>query len=393
MRLLAINFGGLGDEVLFLPTLKSIKQVHPDWEITLLTEPRSRSIAQLSSLIDKNIVFDIKKSPLTPADYIGLVSMLRAGKYDIVLSSGSSSKVCLLLFLTGIPRRIGFDSGALSKLLLSRAVALNKEQYAGNMYHDLVKGLDIELAAQSPQIDVSEQSIESMSKFLQAERSSAAVKKERKLVLIHPGTSKLALQKGIFKTWAADNWCELVKRLLLLDCEVLLCGGPDDEDTIRDITSKLGHLNGSLESSPTRGSEGGGLFINAFGKTASIKDLAALMHLADLIVCVDSAPMHMAAALQNRLVALFGPTDPKKLLLESDRAVAIAEAGASSKAALGSKGFANSQQQSSSQSNDGTASSSSAPSVQIPLDIVYQTVVDQLNRASVQGSSLEFHSR
>ncbi len=345
--------------MLFLPTLKSIRQAKADWEITLLTEPRSKAIAQLSKLIDKNILFDIKKVPLQPSDYIELVSLIRQGKYDVVVSSGGSTKVSMLLALSGIPVRVGYDSGALSKFLLSKAVKLNKEQYAAYMYHDLVKGLGIEKTPSAPEIDLAPESLKSMKEFLEKERSRATIKEERKLVLIHPGTSRLALQKGIIKTWAPDNWCQLIKRLLSHNCEVMLCGGPDDDDTIRDIIERLGP---DAESNA-------GFFINAYGKTASIQDLAALMELSDLIVCVDSAPMHIAAALQRRMVALFGPTDPKKLLLESDRSIAICEQTAS-------------QTQTKLQPE---------PFVRIQLDIVYQTALDQLNRASVQGSSLEFH--
>ncbi len=359
MKLLAINFGGLGDEVLFLPTLKSIRHAKPDWEITLLTEPRSKGISQLSRLIDKNILFDIKKIPLKPGDYIDLVSMIRAGKYDIVLSSGSSTKVSLLLYLTGIPTRVGYDSGAISNMLLSKAVRLNKEQYAAYMYHDLVKGLGIETTPASPQIDLDQNSLKSMKQFLDKARAVSTSTQERKLVLLHPGTSRLAVQKGIIKTWSPENWCQLINKLLQLDCEVLLCGGPDDDATIGDITQKLGDKANSQA----------GLFINAYGKTASIQELAALMELADLIVCVDSAPMHIAAALQKRMVALFGPTDPKKLLLESDRAVAIVEDAVTVE----------------------HAKLQPEPYVRIQLDTVYQTALDQLNRASVQESSLGYH--
>jgi ADP-heptose:LPS heptosyltransferase len=349
MRILAINFGGLGDEILFLPTLKSIRSGLADCRITLLTEPRSRSIAGLTSLIDDNIVFDIKKKPLLPSDYLELVLLLRAGKYDTVISSGSSTQVAMLLFLSGIKRRVGYDSGLLSRILLSRAVPLNREQYAADMYHDLVRGLDISLSAGPPQIEVSESALASMQEFLAQERRKATRTESRQLVLIHPGSSRLALQKGIIKTWAGENWCEMVRRLLLLDCEVLLCGGPDDDDTIRDITA-------ALDTNPAVPS---GLFINAYGRTASIKDLAALMQLAGLVVCVDSAPMHMAAALSRRVVALFGPTDPAKLLPASDRSIAIREApppaGQSDRAKSG---------------------------LRIPLDLVYQAAVDQLQQAS-----------
>jgi ADP-heptose:LPS heptosyltransferase len=234
MRLLAINFGGLGDEVLFLPTLASIKSAHPDWEITLLTEPRSRAIAQLSRSIDKLIVFDIKKVPLKPADYLQLISLLQAGKYDTVLASGSSSKVCLLLALSGIPRRIGFDSGALSRFLLSRAIPLKKAQYAAFMYHDLVRGLDLNTDANLPKVDLDATALASMQIFLEKEQQQQNKVGLRQKVVIHPGMSRLALEKGIIKTWAAANWCQLIAWLLEQNCQVVLCGGPDDAETIQE---------------------------------------------------------------------------------------------------------------------------------------------------------------
>ncbi|MBY0358137.1 MAG: glycosyltransferase family 9 protein [Candidatus Obscuribacterales bacterium] len=350
MKMLAINFGGLGDEVLFLPTLKSIRAEHQDWHITLLTEPRSRSITQLTDLIDSNICFDIKKKPLLLSDYVDLVKLIRQGKYDLVLSSGSSPQVAALLFLSGIPRRIGYDSGPLSRFLLTSAVPLNKNQYAGYMYHDLVHGLDITLDPEPPTITITKEAQERMSAFIAAAKPTAATKHR---VLIHPGSSLLALQKGIDKTWSAANWSELIKQLLAEQCQVILAGGPDDEACIAAITAEL-NLSGSLAEA----------FINAYGKTKSVCDLAALMQLSDLIVCVDSAPMHIAAGLQKRVVALFGPTEPDKLLLQSDRVVALRD-------------------QSTNQFAEG---------VQLPPSVVYRSAADQLTRAAIQESSLEFRS-
>ncbi len=355
MKLLAINFGGLGDEILFLPTLKSIKISHPDWQITLLTEPRARSIAQLTSLIDKNIVFDIKKS-LGPADYFELIALLQKEKYDIVLSSGSTSKVSVLLFLSGIPKRIGFDSGWLSKLLLTDAVKLNKEQYAGFMYHDLVSGLALSQQPQAPEIELCKESLASMKSFLAESRAGST---DKKLVLIHPGMSQMALKKGIMKTWAAANWSELTARLIACGKQVILCGGPDDETTIAEISRAL---SGRLSQEAA-----GADFINAYGKTGSIKDLASLMNLSDLVICVDSAPMHMASALKKNLIALFGPTDPDKLLIQNKNSIAIKAESKSE------------------------AKTQTEPCVQIQPDIVFRTAMDLLKQASIQESSLECH--
>lgn len=360
--MLAINFGGLGDEILFLPTLKSIKLEHPDWHITLLTEPRSAAISQLTNLIDANIKFDIKKQPLLPGDYLELISLLRMGRYDAVLSSGSSPLVSILLFTSGIPTRIGYDAGALSKTLLTAAVPLNRDQYAGYMYHDLVRGLGITSAPEPPTLEANQESLTRMSLFLEEATTDSQVAKGQKpnqRVLIHPGSSQLALQKGINKTWSIDNWCELIRRLVTMNCQVVLAGGPDDEKSISEINNNLGQSAQFTDSAKGR-------FINAYGRTKSICDLVALMQLSQLIVCVDSAPMHIAAGLQKRVVALFGPTDAAKLLLQSDRIVALEEKH--------NKGAMNQPQE----------------GVLIPLDVVFHTVIDQLTRASVQESSLEF---
>ena len=51
--------------------------------------------------------------------------------------------------------------------------------------------------------------------------------------------------------------------------------------------------------------------------------LAATIAAANLMMCTDSAPMHLAVAVQTYTIALFGPTDPAKLLPKSDRFLGI----------------------------------------------------------------------
>ena len=59
-RILAINFGGIGDEIFFLPTLISLKKEFPDSEITLALEPRSKGVKDLTDKIDNFILIDVK---------------------------------------------------------------------------------------------------------------------------------------------------------------------------------------------------------------------------------------------------------------------------------------------------------------------------------------------
>lgn len=369
-RLLAINFGGLGDEVLFLPTLKSIKIEQPEWHVTLLTEPRGRSIADVTNVIDDNITFDIKKKPLKPADYLHLLGLLRNGKFDAVLSSGSSPMVAMLLFLSGIRKRIGYSSNRLAPILLTNPVPLNRNQHAARMYHDLAKGLGVRHTAERPEVFFDDANLRTMQDLLPQNNS--------KRVLLHPGTSKLAIEKGIIKNWDPKNWAALIQRLIENRLQVILAGGPDDDGTVSDIIS---HLGGMPEQQ----------FVLAHGKTASLRDLVALMQLSDLLICVDSAPMHLGVGLDKPMVALFGPTDPAKLLWPSPKFIALRDPEAAARAGTEDPFLAAAKAKRTNQTTHSAASQPQQPYVQIPLDTVFQTALDLLKSIEVPGNSRGTH--
>ena len=107
-KILFINFGGLGDEILFLPTIISTKKEFPDSEITLALEPRSKGILSLTDIIDETLFADIKGRN----KYIELFNLLRriwTKKFDIVVSSGSNKFISIFLFMTFIKERIGYN--------------------------------------------------------------------------------------------------------------------------------------------------------------------------------------------------------------------------------------------------------------------------------------------
>jgi ADP-heptose:LPS heptosyltransferase len=344
-KLLAINFGGIGDEILFLPTLKSLKERFPNTHLTLLLEPRSQSVKDLTDVVDEVITFDIKKRPLLASDLLALLHLIKSGNHQTVVSSGSSPLVAVLLFLSGIKTRVAYDSGFFSRMLLTKAVRLNRNQYAANMYHDLVQGLGLPVADVVPQISVNKTSLNCLTDFLKsAEEKANRAGCQR--VLIHPGTSLLALKKGIIKTWSAERWAELIGKLAKHpELQVILAGGPDDAIVISELTETAQQR---LNAKP---------WISALGATKSLSDLAALIELSDLLICVDSAPMHVAVALGKPTVALFGPTDHGKLLPSDPRF----------KALVGSP--------------TGKISASDGPGVQLQPDTVYQCALDQLRQS------------
>lgn len=286
-NILAINFGGIGDEIFFLPTLISLKKAFPNSKITLALEPRSKSVKDLTDIIDDLILIDVKGKNKY-AQMLKLLWRARQGKFDLVVSSGGNKLISILLFLTGIKERCGYDTGALSRILLTHPMKLNKNQYACKMYHDLIREVT-DINTELPEVNV--------------ERKE----KIQNSVLIHPGVSKLSVQKGCIKTVPAETWAKTIDLLVAEGKKVILVGGPDDKECIETILSTVRTQN----------------FENLYGTTKSLKDLAVLISSAEKFLCSDSAPLHVAVALHTKTYVIFGPTDVNALIPQTDSVVPI----------------------------------------------------------------------
>lgn len=286
-RILFINFGGLGDEILFLPTIQSVKKEFPDSRITLALEERSKGIMSLTDIIDETLFANIKGRD----KYIELLKLLFKiwkGKYDLVISSGSNKFISIFLFLTFIKNKYGYNTGKLSQILLTKAIDLNKNQYAVQMYHDLAKPLT-NIKTESPVLSIKKKPLIPNS------------------VLVHPGVSKISVQNGMIKTISSSEWAKVIEELADSGKRVLLIGGPDDRECIETITKSV-----PVEK-----------FENLYGTTNNLRELAELISSAEIFLCSDSAPLHIAVALGVKTFAIFGSTDDKKLIPQSDKVIPI----------------------------------------------------------------------
>lgn len=286
-RILFINFGGLGDEILFLPTILSVKEQFKDSEITLALEERSRGITSLTDVINKTLFANIKGKK----KYFELFKLLLKiwnNKYDMVISSGSNKFISVFLFMTFIKEKYGYNTGKLSKILLTKAIDLNKNQYAVDMYHDLAKYVT-NIRTELPILSIQKKPV--------IENS----------ILIHPGVSKISVQKGMIKTIQPNQWAEVIEQLANSGKHVLLAGGPDDKECI-DTIQKL--------VPPEK-------YENLFGQTKNLRELAELISSAEIFLCSDSAPLHIAVALGIKTFVIFGSTDDKKLIPQNNNVIAV----------------------------------------------------------------------
>ena len=286
-NILAVNFGGIGDEILFLPALWSLKKEYPDAKITLALESRAMGIKDISDIIDNVIAVDIKTGNKY-TEILAFIAKAIFGNYDLLVISGANKMMSLIAAATCIPVRIGYDTGSLSQILLTHAVPLNKNQYAAKMYHDLVTPVTQQVT-ELPILDVN------------------IKQKIPNSVLIHPGVSIMSRKKGIIKTIQGYEWAQLIDLLQEAGLHVMVAGGPDDADCIKEIDEYTKHKN----------------YENLYGKTKNLSELAELISSAEKFVCSDSAPLHIAVGLGVKTYVFFGPTDDKKLIPQNENVIAL----------------------------------------------------------------------
>lgn len=296
MRVLALVPGGIGDQLLFFPTLESLKRKYPEATIDVVAEPRSVGAYRLTTLVNRVWFFDFKgRNSL--ADWGNLLGNIREQEYSAVVSLGRTWGVGFFLWLTGIPQRISYQGEG--NIWLTQAIPLKAEQYAAEMYHDLLQGLGIRETCPPIKIQVPKADLD----WAEAEQNRLGIK-ESGYILVHGGSSELAIQKGINKIYPPEKWSVVLKTLqeVIPQFPILLLQGPEDQEFV----AKLKSMVNLKVTNP-----------GDLGKTAGM--IAA----ANLFLCTDSAPMHLGVAAGTAIVALFGPTEGKKLLPQSHKFKAV----------------------------------------------------------------------
>ncbi|GAP94497.1 glycosyltransferase family 9 protein [Leptolyngbya sp. NIES-2104] len=299
MRILALVPGGIGDQILFFPTLDDLKAIYPQAQIDVVVEPRAKGAYRISKSVSDTILFDFKGSN-SLSDWSNLLGVLRDREYDIAIALGQRWGIGFLLWLSGIQTRIGYASGSASETFFTKTVPLNSDQYAAAMYHDLLKGLGIDRPMTDVAISVPARDLE----WSDAERKRLGLQDGR-YVLIHPGAGELSQRKGIDKIYPAENWQKIIRDFQQKqpDLPIVLIKGEEDDEIVAQIVALCP-----------------GIKVTA---PENIGQLVSMVAGASLMICTDSASMHAAIAAQTFTLALFGTTDPEKLVPKSDRIAAI----------------------------------------------------------------------
>jgi ADP-heptose:LPS heptosyltransferase len=293
MRTLAIVPGEIGDQVLFFPTLSGLKQRYPDVKIDVVAEPRAKDAYHISALVDRVIPFDFQASN-TLADWGNLIGTIREQEYDAVFSLAEGVGTGLLLWLTGIPCRIGFDGS--NNLFLTGKVPRSIGPIAKNSAtanYELLRGIGVRTACPEIAVNVPRKDIE----WAEAEQLRLGVKGQN-FVLVTNGPSS---GPDAGQVYPIGQWIVLLKALQAAQPELRIVAFGDG------LTDWGSTGLGVKMTSPTN-----------FGQ------VTAMAAAASLVVCTESPLLYGAIASQSFTVGLLADEAAQVRLPESDKLLTIA---------------------------------------------------------------------
>lgn len=292
-KILVIAPSWVGDCMLMQPLLHRLRQRHPGVLIDVLAPPWTEKLLRQMPEVHDVLANPFPHGALALSARRRLGLQLREASYDQAIVLPNSWKSALVPFFAGIPVRTGFV-GELRYGLLNDARKLDKRQLPlmVERFAQLAEApLDrIARPLPSPRLHVSDQQrTRALEKF--------GLTRDKPVTAFCPGA-----EYGPAKRWPPQYYAELAQQLRAQGHEVWLIGSPKDKEVADKIVA--------MGNEPCR---------NLCGVT-DLAEAIALLSCADLVVSNDSGLMHIAAALDRPLLAIFGSSSPQFTPPLSDKA-------------------------------------------------------------------------
>ncbi|MCX7627553.1 MAG: lipopolysaccharide heptosyltransferase II [Methylophilaceae bacterium] len=282
--ILVIGPSWVGDMILAQSLFKTLKQRKPDVPIDVAAPAWALPLLERMPEVRCAIPLPFRHGRLDLAARIRIGLELRHERYAQAILLPNSFKSALIPFFAGIPKRTGYR-GELRYGLLNDIRRLDARALPMTVQRFVALGLDAGEALPDmlprPRLTVSAE---------QAARVLAGLKKalpQQPVLGLCPGA-----EYGPAKRWPEAYYAEVAKWALAHGWQVWLFGSAKDAG----ITAKIDALTGNR-------------CLDLGGKT-SLGEAIDLMALTDAVVSNDTGLMHLAAALNKPLVAIFGSSDP-----------------------------------------------------------------------------------
>jgi heptosyltransferase III len=281
VNILLLQLKRIGDLILTLPAIATLRENFPTAQITLAISGECADL--LPAILNVNRILLVRRNLRDLALFLGLARE----RFDYCIDFTRNDRSALLVFLSGARKRIVYRRR-------------DRFQKRARVYSDFVKvrklamhTIDYNLALIGPL------GVRNVSRALhlelpqEAREKANALRRDSKInepyVIFHPGSARGE------KFWEPQRWADVIEHVRSgSQIRVVLTGGASKAEQ-----KHLHEVKGRLRQP-----------VADLSEKTDLLTLAALIERARLLVTVDSAPMHLAAATQTPQVILFGPTNP-----------------------------------------------------------------------------------
>jgi len=275
---LAIQTAFLGDVVLTTPLLRVLAQRHG--AVDIVTTPAAAPLLETHPAVRAVIPYDKRGADAGVSGLLALARRLRGAQYEVAYLPHQSLRSALLARFAGIPRRVGYATGWPFFYTESRP-----RPAEGHEVDRLLALADAADADRRPTLSVTAADQAAAARVLEG----AGIREG--FVVLAPGS-----------IWATKRWpgfAPLAARLAATGDGIVVIGGREDRALGEEIVRAVAGASPAPRSA----------VLNACGEV-SLRESAALIGRAGVLVTNDSAPLHLAQAMGTPTVALFGPTVP-----------------------------------------------------------------------------------
>ena len=296
-NVLIINPFGLGDVIFSMTLVEALKKQLPRVRIGFLGNERTVPLLRMNASIDVSHEFNRDElRALRQKDLAGYlkrllkyVGELKHSRYDTVFDLSLGREFSFAAFLSGIPRRVGFDYKGRGFFLTHRVPFTG---YEGMPVSDrqlsllTVIGLDALPVSSRLPLKVSGKAEEKASGILARDGRTPS----QKIFAVAPGGGRSWGPNAIYKQWPAERFAHVVNRLSRQGDTVLLLGDGEEKRLLLQVEKAL--------SVPV---------VTVSGE--SLEVVASLLKRSQLLLCNDGGLLHLANALGVKTAAIFGPVD------------------------------------------------------------------------------------
>jgi lipopolysaccharide heptosyltransferase II len=281
-KILIIKPSGIGDIIHSLPVAIGLKKMFPDCELHWLIFTKFSSILEDVSYVDKIILWD-RDSGIK--EFFKVLFMIRKEKYDLSIDLQGLLRSAFMNRFSGAKNVIATSLLREFSWLIEKPVTkYNDKLHAVERNYEIVKFFDTENKLSSPK------------NFLPWLKVSNEKKQKIKNLLNNKNNLVLfnASSRGKHKIWPYENFVELINRIskeFLIT--PLFVGSKEEKSLVEKIVSKT-----TCET------------VNLVGET-TLNDVIAVIDECKIVIGNDSGIIHIAAALDKPVLAIFGATNPQ----------------------------------------------------------------------------------